>query len=68
MNENEINLGIGFVTGRDNVCKIINKYYINILEQINRYEKNVHLTFFILSKLVKIFSKTLISVSVFPIF
>lgn len=48
MNENEINLGIGFVTGRDIVCKIINKYYINILEQINRYEKNVHLTFFIL--------------------
>ena len=46
--ENEINFGIGFVTGRANVCDIINKYYTNMLEQLNRYGKQVKITIFIL--------------------
>ena len=46
--KNEINMGIGFVTGRPNVCEIINAYYKEILEQVKRYEKKVNVTFFIL--------------------
>lgn len=44
----EINFGIGFVTGRNNVCRIINSYYKNILEQVKKYETKVNVTFFIL--------------------
>ena len=47
-NNDEIRVGIGFVTGRDNVCNIINKYYKNILEQLDRFNKKIQLTFFIL--------------------
>lgn len=43
-----INFGIGFVTGRPNVCDIINNYYKNILEQINTLDKDVRLTILIL--------------------
>lgn len=43
-----IELGIGFFTGRPNVCNIINAYYKNMLEQINRYHQPIHLTIFIL--------------------
>ncbi|MGN1298845.1 MAG: hypothetical protein ACI4UE_02535 [Candidatus Scatovivens sp.] len=46
--EEEINLGIGFVTGRPNVCKIINNYYKEILEQVSRFNKKVNITIFIL--------------------
>ena len=46
--EKEINFGIGFVTGRSNVCKVINSYYNEILEQVQRYSKQVNLTIFIL--------------------
>lgn len=44
----EINFGIGFVTGRSNVCRIINSYYQDILEQVERYDKKVNITIFIL--------------------
>lgn len=44
----EINFGIGFVTGRANVCKIINSYYNDILQQLKEYDGIVNLTFFIL--------------------
>lgn len=44
----EINFGIGFVTGRANVCKVINSYYNNILEQLESYDGKVNVTFFIL--------------------
>ena len=47
MNE-EINLGIGFVTGRKNVCELINSYYNDILNQIEKYRKKVNVTIFIL--------------------
>ena len=48
MEEKVIKFGIGFVTGRPNVCRIINNYYKNILEQLERYNKKVEATFFIL--------------------
>lgn len=46
--EKEINFGIGFVTGRSNVCKVINSYYNFILEQLSEYDGKVNLTFYIL--------------------
>lgn len=46
--EKEINFGIGFVTGRANVCNIINSYYKEILEQISRYGRKVNITIFVL--------------------
>ena len=48
MEEKVINFGIGFVTGRANVCRIINSYYKDMLEQVSRYEKKVRITIFIL--------------------
>ena len=44
----EINFGIGFVTGRANVCKVINSYYDYVLEQLSEYDGTVNLTFYIL--------------------
>ena len=44
----EINFGIGFVTGRSNVCKVINSYYNYVLEQLEEYDGKVNLTFYIL--------------------
>ncbi len=46
--EKEINLGIGFVTGRANVCRVINSYYNDVLRQMEEYEGKVNITFFIL--------------------
>lgn len=43
-----INFGVGFVTGRNNVCRIINSYYKKILEQVSNYDYKVNITFFIL--------------------
>lgn len=47
-NKNQINFGIGFVTGRSNVCNIINNYYENMLEQIQHCNDKVKITIFIL--------------------
>lgn len=47
MNE-KIKFGIGFVTGRPNVCRIINNYYKDMLEQVKRYKKEVEITIFVL--------------------
>ena len=44
----KVQFGIGFVTGRTNVCRVINSYYQNILDQIKRYKEEVQVTFFIL--------------------
>lgn len=44
----EIEVGIGFLAGRPNVCKIINNYYKSILEQGKKFSKKVNFTFFIL--------------------
>ena len=46
--EKEINFGIGFVTGRSNVCKVINSYYNDVLKQMEEYDGKVNITFFIL--------------------
>jgi len=47
MNE-KINFGIGFITGRPNICNIINNYYKFLLEQVKELDKEVSFTFFIL--------------------
>jgi hypothetical protein len=48
MERKEVNFGIGFVTGRSNVCRVINSYYKDILEQVSRYDYKVKVTVFIL--------------------
>lgn len=45
---NIIEFGIGFVTGRPNVCKLINSYYKDILKQVEGLDVEVKFTFFIL--------------------
>ena len=37
--EKEINFGIGLVTGRSNVCDIVNNYYKDMLEQVDLVRK-----------------------------
>ena len=46
--EKKIKFGIGFVTGRANVCRIINSYYNSMIEQTKRYKNKVEITIFIL--------------------
>lgn len=44
-----LNIGIGFVTGRSNVCNIINNYYSYIKNQMNCFSNyNVNIVFYIL--------------------
>ena len=43
-----IKFGIGFVTGRPNVCKIINSTYERLINQFNELDKKVELTAYIL--------------------
>lgn len=52
-----IEFGIGFVTGRPNVCKIINSYYKNMIEQITNIDKQVNITIFILYDMEYQFTK-----------
>ncbi len=44
----EINFGIGFITGRPNICRIINSYYKYLLEQVENYDVKINFTIFIL--------------------
>ena len=44
----EINFGIGFITGRPNICNIINTYYKDIVEQVKDFQIKVNFTCFIL--------------------
>lgn len=46
--EKAIELGIGFVTGRSNVCNIINNYFKNMLEQLKDSDRPVNITLFVL--------------------
>ena len=48
----KVKFGIGFVTGRPNVCRIVNSYYNDMLEQVSKYKKEVELTIFILFDIV----------------
>lgn len=43
-----IKFGLGFVTGRPNVCKVINNTYERLINQFKSTGKNVELTIFIL--------------------
>lgn len=43
-----VQFGIGFVTGRPNVCKVINNTYQQLLEQFKETDDKVELTIFIL--------------------
>lgn len=43
-----IEFGIGFLTGRTNICNIINNCYKDMLEQLKGYSQEVKLTIFIL--------------------
>lgn len=47
MKEN-VNLGIGFETGRENICKLINTYYKDILDQTKKFNKTVKVTIFLM--------------------
>ena len=44
----EINFGIGFITGRPNVCRIINSYAKYLSEQVQDLDVNVNITVFVL--------------------
>ena len=44
----EINFGIGFISGRPNVCQIINSYAKFFYEQVKELDVNVNITIFIL--------------------
>lgn len=44
----DINFGIGFITGRPNVCKIINSYAKYLVEQIQDLDYKVNFTIYIL--------------------
>ena len=44
----KIKFCIGFVTGRPNVCRIVNAYYQDILNQVKKYKNKVEVTIFIL--------------------
>lgn len=43
-----IEFGIGFLTGRTNICNIINNCYKDMIEQLKDYPEEVKLTIFIL--------------------
>lgn len=43
-----VEFGIGFLTGRTNICNIINNCYKDMIEQFKDYPDEVHLTIFIL--------------------
>lgn len=44
----ELNIGIGFVTGRSNVCNVINSYYLYLQEQMKKLDRKVNIVFYIL--------------------
>ena len=46
--ENIVRVGIGFVTGRPNVCKVINNTYEQLIDQFKNTDKKIKLTIFIL--------------------
>ncbi len=46
--EKTIQFGLGFVTGRPNVCKVINNTYEHLINQFKNMEEKVELTIFIL--------------------
>ena len=47
--KDNINFGIGFITGRPNVCKIINSYCKYLNSQFKELDANINITIFILN-------------------
>ena len=43
-----VELGIGFLTGRTNICNIINNCYKDMIDQLKDYPEEVKITIFIL--------------------
>ena len=43
-----IKFGVGFVTGRPNICKLINNTYKHLVEQVNKSDVKIELTIFVL--------------------
>lgn len=48
----KVQFGIGFVSGRTNVCDIINKTYNQLINQIKKCENEIEITIFILFDLL----------------
>lgn len=46
--EEKAQFGIGFVSGRPNVCAVINNTYKHLLNQTKKFDREVELTIFIL--------------------
>ena len=46
--EEKAQFGIGFVSGRPNVCTVINNTYKHLLNQTKKFDREVELTIFIL--------------------
>lgn len=46
--DDTMKMAVGFVTGRPNVCKVINNMYDHMLEQLKDLNPNIKLTIFIL--------------------
>ena len=46
--EEKAQFGIGFVSGRPNVCAVINNTYKHLLNQTKKIDREVELTIFIL--------------------
>lgn len=55
--QDTVEFGIGFVTGRPNVCRLINSYYKDVLKQVENMDIKVNFTFFILYDLGYQFTK-----------
>ena len=62
----EVNFGIGFITGRPNICKIINNYYRYLLEQVDSLDYKVNFTIFILFDLTYQYTTRIDFYSVLP--
>lgn len=62
----EINFGIGFITGRPNICKIINNFYSYLLEQVEELDIKVNFTIFILYDLTYQYTTRIDFYSVLP--
>ncbi len=62
----EINFGIGFITGRPNICNIINNYYKYLLEQAEQLDVKINFTIFILFDLTYQFTTRIDFYGVLP--
>ena len=64
--QDTVEFGIGFLTGRPNVCKIINGYYKDMVKQVENIGKKVNITIFILYDLEYQYTKRTDFYSIIP--